>query len=98
MSPVANARTMRADDFTLSEETKRLRDEEQARITEGAYAEAMRLLERHRPTLDRVAHALIERETLGRDELLALFADVPAESRSAESVGVPRVVALRADA
>ena len=93
MSDIVTSRTMRADNYSLSEETKKLRDQEQARLTDGAYAEAVRLLERHRAALDRIAHALLEKETLVRDEILSLLADVEAESRSADTVGVPRAVA-----
>jgi cell division protease FtsH len=42
MSEVAPSRTMRADNYALSEETKRLRDSEQARLTDYAYEEAKR--------------------------------------------------------
>src|SRR6266581_1311879 len=87
------SRTMRADNYALSEETKRLRDSEQARFTDTAYEDALRLLTKHRPALDRVAHALLDKETLVRDEVVALLADVEPESRAAEAVGVPRVVA-----
>jgi cell division protease FtsH len=93
MSDVVTSRTMRADNYALSEETKKLRDQEQARLTDGAYTEAVRLLERHRVALDRVALALLEKETLVREEILSLLADVEPESRSAETVGTPRVVA-----
>ena len=44
MSDGATSRTMRADNYALSEETKRMRDSEQARLTDQAYAEAVRLL------------------------------------------------------
>ena len=40
MSEVAPSRTMRADNYALSEETKRMRDSEQARLTDHAYEEA----------------------------------------------------------
>jgi cell division protease FtsH len=92
MSEVATSRTMRADNYALSEETKRTRDQEQARLTDHAYAEAVRLLQKHRPALDRVAAALMEKETLVREELEKLFADVEPESRSSEHVGAVRVV------
>ena len=92
MSEVATSRTMRADNYALSEETKRMRDQEQARLTDHAYAEAVRLLQKHRPALDRVAAALMEKETLVREELQQLFADVEPESRSSEHVGAVRVV------
>jgi len=96
MSDSVTSRTMRADNYALSEATKRLRDEEQARLTDGAYEEALRLLKKHRPPLDRIASALLEKETLVRDEVLELFKDVEPESRASETVGVPRVVASQA--
>jgi cell division protease FtsH len=93
MSDTVTSRTMRADNYALSEATKRLRDEEQAHLTDGAYEEAVRLLRKHRAPLDRIAAALLEKETLVRDELLALVEDVAPESSASETVGVPRVVA-----
>jgi cell division protease FtsH len=93
MSDVAPSRTMRADNYALSEETKRLRDSEQARLSDYAYDEALRLLHKHRATLDRLALALLEKETLDRDEFLAMMDGVPRESRSAETVGTVRAVA-----
>jgi len=93
MSDSVTSRTMRADNYALSEATKRLRDDEQAHLTDGAYEEAVRLLTKHRPPLDRIAAALLEKETLGRDEVLELFKDVEPESRASETVGIPRVVA-----
>src|SRR6266851_3022416 len=89
------SRTMRADNYALSEETKRLRDSEQARFTDTAYEDAVRLLHKHRASLDRIAAALLEKETLGRDEVMELFAGIEPESRAADSVGVPRVVAAK---
>jgi ATP-dependent Zn protease len=93
MSDSVTSRTMRADNYALAESTKQLRDEEQGRLTDGAYAESVRLLTKHRAPLDRIAAALLEKETLGRDEVLELFKDVEPESRASETVGVPRVVA-----
>ncbi len=95
MSEVAASRTMRADNYALSEETKRLRDSEQARLTDQAYEEAKRLLRKHRGPLERVAQALLEKETLDRAELRELLADVPQESRSSETVGTVRALPLR---
>src|SRR5581483_9771282 len=82
MSEVAPARTMRADNYALSEETKRMRDSE----------EAQRLLAKHRAALDRVATALLEHETLDRDELDRMLAGVEPESHSAETVGTVRLL------
>ena len=93
MSDTVTSRTMRADNYALSEASKRLRDEEQAHLTDGAYEEAVRLLRKHRAPLDRIAAALLEKETLVREELQALVEDVEPESSASETVGVPRVVA-----
>ncbi len=94
MSELAGSRTMRADNYALSEETKRLRDTEQARLTDNAYAEAVRLIEKHRAGLDRLANALLEKETLMRDEILSLLGDIDQESSSSETVGTIRAVQL----
>ena len=94
MGDAVTSRTMRADNYALSEETKRLRDSEQARLTDQAYSEALRLLSKHRVVLDRVAAALLEKETLSREELAGLFAGVEPESRSSESVGVVRALGV----
>ena len=92
MSDVVTSRTLRADNYALSEETKRVRDNEQARLTDDAYAEAVRLIEKHRGSLDRLSQALLEKETLMREEVLLLLTDVEAESAASETVGTPRVV------
>jgi cell division protease FtsH len=93
MSNASASRTMRADNYALSEDTKRLRDQEQARLTDEAYADAIQLLRKHRSVLDRIAMALLEKETLQKDELDELLAGVEPELRSAETVGTVRVVA-----
>jgi cell division protease FtsH len=97
MSTTVTSRTMRADNYALSEETKRVRDQEQARLTDGAYEDAQRLLRKHRRALDRIANALLEKETLDRVELDGLLADVEPESRSAETAGTVKVISLPGD-
>ena len=95
MGESVTSRTMRADNYALSEETKRLRDTEQAYLTDHAYLEAQRLLAKHRVALDRIAAALLDRETLAREELAELFVGVEQDSHSSDAVGVVR--ALGAD-
>ena len=92
MGESVTSRTMRADNYSLSEETKRLRDQEQSRLTDQAFTEATRLILKHRALLDRVADALLEKETLSREELNGVFGNVERESRSAETVGVVRAL------
>ncbi len=95
MGDSVQSRTVRADNYALSEETKRLRDTEQSRLTDSAYAEALRLLSKYRASLDKVANGLLEKETLSREDLVKIFSDVAPTSRSAETVGTVR--ALGAD-
>ena len=94
MSDAVTSRTMRADNYALSEETKRLRDEEQARLTDDAYEEALRLLAKHRAAArpDRRGAAR-EGDARAATRCSELLADVEPESRASETVGVPRVVA-----
>jgi cell division protease FtsH len=95
MGEEVSSRTMRADNYALSEHTKQLRDGEQARLCDYAFEEAVRLLVKHRHSLDLLAHALLEKETLMRVELEQLFAGVDAESNASADVGTPRrIVAL----
>jgi cell division protease FtsH len=96
MAENVTSRTMRADNYALSEETKRLRDNEQASLTDSAFSEAVRLLSLHRGALDRLAAALLEKETLLRDEIVSLLADTPADSRSSDLVGVARLAPVAA--
>jgi cell division protease FtsH len=51
--------------------TKELVDTEIRRLVDGCYAEALETLRSNRDRLDRLAHTLLERETLGEDEAYA---------------------------
>ena len=86
------SRTLRADNYALSEETKRLRDEEQARLTDQAYADTVHLVSKHRASLDRITSELLEKETLSRTELDTVLAGVEPESDSSDRVGTPRAL------
>jgi cell division protease FtsH len=88
MGESVTSRTMRADNYALSEETKRLRDGEQARIADDAYADALMLCEVHREWLERLALALLDRETLDRSEVKRLLSDVAARPSAGAAVGV----------
>ena len=61
-------------------------------LTDEAFHEAIRLIEKHRAHLDRLAESLLEHETLNKEQLDALLADIEPESRAAETVGTVRVV------
>ncbi|HMK92948.1 MAG TPA: cell division protein FtsH, partial [Thermoleophilia bacterium] len=51
-----------------SDETRRLVDDEVRRIIEDCYAKAVQLVRDNRDKLDRLAHRLLEKETLDEDE------------------------------
>jgi cell division protease FtsH len=86
---------VRADNYSLSEETKRTRDAEQRDITDAAYRDALRLVEHHREYLDRLAHALLATETLERPEIDRLLEGLEPESNSSLDIGVEAVLAVR---
>jgi cell division protease FtsH len=88
MGTSTTSHQMRADNYALSEETKRLRDQEQREITDHAYAEALRLVRAHRRHLDALASALLEKETLEREEIDQLLADLEPASNASGQIGV----------
>ena len=92
MGEEVSSRTMRADNYALSEHTKRVRDEEQGRLCDYAFSEAFRLLSKHRRTLDMLASVLLEKETVMRQELEELLSGIEPESDASATVG--RVVQL----
>jgi cell division protease FtsH len=92
MGEEVSSRTMRADNYALSEHTKRVRDEEQSRLCDYAFSEAFRLLSKHRRTLDMLASVLLEKETVMRAELEELLSGIEPESDASATVG--RVVQL----
>ena len=65
----------------------------EARLADEAFGEALRLLQKHRAALDRIALALLDKETLDKDELAGLLEGIDQESRSSETVGTVRVIA-----
>lgn len=72
MSPALGDRTYHTDSNDAprySEDEVRLIGVEMRRLTDEAHGLARQLLSRSRPALNRVAHALLERETLTASEL-----------------------------
>jgi len=61
----------------LSDETRRLLDEEERRIVEECHQEALRLLRENRPRLDALATALLAKDTLDEKEILEVTGITP---------------------
>ena len=64
-----------------SERTAELVDEEVKRFIDEAYATALNLLTTHRDLMERIAHALLERETIDREDLELLANNQPLPPR-----------------
>jgi len=66
----------------VSEQTAQLVDSEVKRVAFEAHARAVSVLTEHRTLLDSVAHSLLERETLTRDDIILLKDGKPLPPRS----------------
>ncbi|MGE5320849.1 MAG: ATP-dependent zinc metalloprotease FtsH [Hyphomicrobiaceae bacterium] len=64
----------------FSEQTAQLIDEEVRRLIQDRERHVHDLLQRHRPQLDALAQALLERESLNADEVAALLAEAGARA------------------
>ena len=90
MGKSVKALAMKAENYALSERTKELRDEEQRELAEEAYAGALSCLREHADELERLAQALLERETLDQNDVEEILgvAPVPTEvERAVEGAG-----------
>src|SRR3954451_19642296 len=73
-----------------SEATAQVVDAEVERILQESYADGIRLLQSHRDALDRLAQALLERETLDEQEIISVTEIKPApRSPEAPLAAVP---------
>jgi cell division protease FtsH len=75
----------------FSEETARIVDSEVLRIIGECHDQARRLLTKHRGALEALAGALLERETLDEEEILAVTGLPPAPPLENRKVPVPDV-------
>ncbi|HEX5005134.1 MAG TPA: ATP-dependent zinc metalloprotease FtsH [Gemmatimonadales bacterium] len=67
----------------VSERTAEMVDEEVKRLLDEAYAKASELLRAHKDLLERIAQALLDRETIDRDDLDLLVKNLPLPPREA---------------
>jgi cell division protease FtsH len=73
----------------ISEQTSQVVDAEVKRIIDAAYAKAREILADNRDLLDRMAAALLERETIDRDEIELLVNGELLPPRSAAPLALP---------
>ena len=67
----------------VSERTAEMVDDEVKRLLDEAYAKASVLLKEHKDLLERIAQALLERETIDREDLDLLVKNLPLPPREA---------------
>jgi cell division protease FtsH len=64
-----------ADDYSMSDFTRRQVDEEQQYLTDLAHRRALKIVSENRPLLDSLAHTLLENEVLEREDIDRLVGD-----------------------
>ena len=89
-NPFLSAAPGYAERLQMSEETARTIDAEVRRIIGECHEEAARLLMKHRQALEALATALLERETLDDEEILAVTGLPPAPKLHPRANGVAR--------
>jgi cell division protease FtsH len=60
---------MPGDDYSVSDATRRLVDEEQHELTDFAFRRARQIIEKDRPALEALTEELLKREVLERDDI-----------------------------
>ncbi|HYN90947.1 MAG TPA: ATP-dependent zinc metalloprotease FtsH [Thermoleophilaceae bacterium] len=71
-----------ADDYSMSDHTRRMVDEEQQYLTDLAHRRAMKVVGENRPLLEAFAHTLLENEVLEREDIERLVAEYRGERAS----------------
>jgi cell division protease FtsH len=64
-----SSRRLAIEEYQISDNTRRLVDEEQADLTDVAYRHALRLVTEHRGMLEEFARMLLEQEVLEREDI-----------------------------
>jgi len=85
MGTALMSRRLPADDYSVSDATRRLVDDEQQHLTDMAWRRALEVILAHRPLLDALATTLLEQEVLLRSDIERIVA----ESGSPEGNGKP---------
>jgi cell division protease FtsH len=73
----------------ISERTAQMVDDEVKRLVDEAYARATEILNANRELLDRIADALLERETIDREDLDRLVKNLPLPPRNLPPADTP---------
>ena len=88
-----------ADDYSMSDHTRRMIDEEQQYLTDLAHRRAAKLVADNRTLLEALAYTLLEKEVLEREDierLVGLYKG-QAEPFNGSEPGPARIAAAEAD-
>jgi cell division protease FtsH len=89
MGTTVASRRLPADDYSVSDNTRRIVDEEQQEITDLAYRRAHALIAANRDLLEALAHGLLAREVLERQDISAIVSAHSGVLAAAEPVDGP---------
>jgi cell division protease FtsH len=88
-----SSRRLAIDEYQISDNTRRLVDDEQADITDVAYRHAHRLIEEHRDKLEEFAVTLLQQEVLERDDIERIMGTQRAAPLEAMEPGPAQIAA-----
>jgi cell division protease FtsH len=91
MGTTVASRRLPADDYSVSDNTRRIVDEEQQEITDLAYRRAYALISANRDLLEALAQGLLEREVLEREDISTILRAHSGVLAAAEPVDDPTV-------
>jgi cell division protease FtsH len=75
MGTQISSRLIPVDDYSVSDSTRRMVDEEQQELTDMAWRRAHKLIEDHRPILEQIAAELLSNEVLERETIERIMAE-----------------------
>ncbi len=78
------SRRLPADDYSMSDATRRMLDDEQQHLTDLAYRRAQAMILEHRELLDAFAGTLLEKEVLERSDIEKIVASYRTAAAKAE--------------
>jgi ATP-dependent Zn protease len=93
MGTTLASRRLPADDYSVSDNTRRIVDEEQQEITDLAYRRALALISANRDLLEALAQGLLEREVLEREDISTIVGAHSGVLAAAEAVDDPTLSA-----
>ena len=92
-----SSRRLAIDEYSISDNTRRLVDEEQADLTDVAYRHAHNLIVTNRDLFDKLANALLEQEVLARDDLDRIVGKTRVAPLEAAEPGPAQIAAAKPD-